>query len=296
MLLVVFVMCARTKESLTIDLGKCKDMTAKSLWDQYDFRSRIQNKNGNWRCPKGWEDTGCTWDINGQGKSKEFDKKQCRRKKTNVRQGLLGNKLQVEAAILERGGQLDPGSGGTSRKDIEKDLIARGGQYAALVGTTNSQDTPEEAATRQELISQLELLRKRITEKGGQAPTRLLESGGWGDMPIKGLKKQLRILSKLAARAERRSLSAPTEASADDSAARQVIVRSIDNVRQQILDRGETPRVAAANDYGVDRSSAPLSELQKRLNKLKKQLRKLKGGGGGGPEPAAADGQDGASV
>ena len=59
-----------------LDKTKCRKMASKNLWDKYDWTSRVMNKNV-WKCPSGWQNTGCSW-----GMGSEFEKKQCRRKKS----------------------------------------------------------------------------------------------------------------------------------------------------------------------------------------------------------------------
>ena len=60
------------------DKDKCRSKAKKSLWAQYDWRQRKLN-NGKWKCDRGWEDTGCSWTM-----GKEFETKQCRRKRSDA--------------------------------------------------------------------------------------------------------------------------------------------------------------------------------------------------------------------
>jgi hypothetical protein len=60
------------------DKATCRGNAKKSLWKQYDFRQRKLN-NGKWKCDQGWEDTACNW-----GMGKEFETKQCRRKRSDA--------------------------------------------------------------------------------------------------------------------------------------------------------------------------------------------------------------------
>ena len=60
------------------DKTRCRSKTKKSLWAQYDWRRRKLN-NGKWKCDRGWEDTGCSWTM-----GKEFETKQCRRKRSDA--------------------------------------------------------------------------------------------------------------------------------------------------------------------------------------------------------------------
>ena len=69
------------------NVKNCKNKANKILWDTHDFRPRIETKDasGNvvWKCPSGWQGTGCDWDMKELGNEyKEYEKKQCRRKKT----------------------------------------------------------------------------------------------------------------------------------------------------------------------------------------------------------------------
>jgi hypothetical protein len=131
-LLAMFIVRGQ-KESLasTTDKTKCRKMAKKSLWKDYDFTRRILNK-GEWKCPKGWENTGCTWDM-----GKEFEGKQCRRKKTNVlgdapenesdddskkRVALLKNINKIRQKIKKLGGTAPSESGlrALSLADLQK--------------------------------------------------------------------------------------------------------------------------------------------------------------------------------
>lgn len=56
----------------------CRDNTKRSVWGDYDWQTRRWYADTKrWGCPKGWEDTKCDW-----GMGNEFQKKQCRRKKS----------------------------------------------------------------------------------------------------------------------------------------------------------------------------------------------------------------------
>jgi hypothetical protein len=60
------------------DKKRCRKMAAKKLWGQYNWTKRILH-SGKWKCPSGWQGTGCTWKM-----GTEFEQKQCRRKKSGT--------------------------------------------------------------------------------------------------------------------------------------------------------------------------------------------------------------------
>ena len=59
------------------DKKLCRTKAKKSVWSKYDWQVRIKGTDGTWKCPVGWEGTGCDW-----GMGTEFQEKQCRRLKS----------------------------------------------------------------------------------------------------------------------------------------------------------------------------------------------------------------------
>jgi len=83
-ILAVYLMYTKQSESFEGDVNDkklCRTKAKRSLWSKYDWQARIQTDDG-WKCPLGWEGTGCTW-----GMGTEFEQKQCRRKKKSPAKG-----------------------------------------------------------------------------------------------------------------------------------------------------------------------------------------------------------------
>jgi hypothetical protein len=55
----------------------CERKANKKNWGKFWWTRRIQTANG-WKCPSGWDDTGCTWNMDLPG----LEGKQCRLKKS----------------------------------------------------------------------------------------------------------------------------------------------------------------------------------------------------------------------
>ena len=121
-----------TKESYEtkVDKTKCRKMAHRKLWSTYDWTSRVMNK-GAWKCPSGWQNTGCTWEMGN-----EFEKKQCRRKKSettsedkNTKRSDTIKKLITgirwhEAAVKALGGTTK-GSSRFARANVTEDELAK---------------------------------------------------------------------------------------------------------------------------------------------------------------------------
>lgn len=60
---------------------RCRKLSGRDQWNKYYWRQRrnFPDKDPEWQCPEGWQDTGC-----GIGMGKEFEKKQCRRKMSDT--------------------------------------------------------------------------------------------------------------------------------------------------------------------------------------------------------------------
>ena len=93
-LLVVVVRSSREGYRARPDKEKCKKKAEKSTWNQYYFmqRRRYTDKDPEWQCPMGWQDTGCSYKI---GVGTEYEKKQCRRHKNKpASKGRKGGKCK----------------------------------------------------------------------------------------------------------------------------------------------------------------------------------------------------------
>lgn len=63
--------------------NKCKkNLGKRSDWLKYDYTKREMTRTGKWKCPQGWEDTGCDWGMDKNGKDGDYINKQCRRVKS----------------------------------------------------------------------------------------------------------------------------------------------------------------------------------------------------------------------
>lgn len=65
-----------------VDKARCRKYASRSTWPLYFWRVRRNfgtEEEPNFKCPRGWQNTGCA-----SGHGKEFENKQCRRKRPVV--------------------------------------------------------------------------------------------------------------------------------------------------------------------------------------------------------------------
>ena len=142
-----------TKESYEtkVDKTKCRKMAHRKLWSTYDWTSRVMNK-GAWKCPSGWQNTGCTWEMGN-----EFEKKQCRRKKSETTSEDKNTKRSDQTKLLRAG--------------IHAQTVAIVSQGGTIKGSTrfNSKNVTDE-----QLAQRLADLKKQFKElkknKSGPQP------------------------------------------------------------------------------------------------------------------------------
>jgi len=180
--LAIYLLYIFTKESYEtkVDETKCRKMAHKKLWSTYDWTSRVMNKGG-WKCPSGWQNTGCTWEMGN-----EFEQKQCRRKKSettsedkNTKRSDITKKLIAgihlqEAAIKALGGTPKGSSRFASANVTEDQLVKRVNalkkQLEELQKNKPGGGGEEKTHSKTGLIGSIEMIQQEIINMGGKAP------------------------------------------------------------------------------------------------------------------------------
>jgi hypothetical protein len=211
----------------TIDKARCRKNTAKKLWGKYDFTRRIKS-SGEWKCPNGWENTGCTWQM-----GKEFEQKQCRRKKTNVN-ATKGPRSEGTKALID------------AVRALNNKIVELGGEPQGSDRFNSANVTDSQLKDRiSKLTNQLELMRKS-NQNGAASRAAPSEASGQVD-------------------------AAPAPPAEEDRAEKKRLMANIDAVRKKIIELGGTP-VIKGTGYGINRiGKASVEQLQRRLKKLMKQ-------------------------
>lgn len=179
--LAIYLLYIFTKESYEtkVDKTKCRKMAHKKLWSTYDWTRRVMNKDG-WKCPSGWQNTGCTWEMGN-----EFEQKQCRRKKSettsedkNTKRSDITKKLIAgihlqEAAIKALGGTPKGSSRFASANVTEDELVKRANelkkQLEELQKNKPGGGGEEKTYDKNALIASIGTIQQEIVNMGGKA-------------------------------------------------------------------------------------------------------------------------------
>jgi len=82
-----------------VDKARCRKYASRSTWPLYFWRVRRNfgtEEEPNFKCPRGWQNTGCA-----SGHGKEFENKQCRRKRPVVEDPIVEVVTDVAPPLIE---------------------------------------------------------------------------------------------------------------------------------------------------------------------------------------------------